>query len=79
MMKAPWEHERSLLQLLEQEDEIVESLNLNHQLYINHSKLFSRKEVLKDIHELKERLYETRKQISMRLNHDISYNIPGDE
>ena len=28
---------------------------------------------------LKERLYETRKQISMRLNHDISYNIPGDE
>ena len=78
-MKAPWEHEKSLLQLLEEEDEIVESLNINLQLYINPGKLLTRDDILKEIHQLKERLYETRKQISMRLNHEISYNIPGDE
>lgn len=76
MIGEAWSYQKSLMDLLDDEDNCVHTLNSLYSLRVDTREYEARKSLDIDIHKTKIELYKCRYEISKRLNRDMDYYIP---
>lgn len=76
LLGEAWDYQKSLKELLDDEACYVYTINQLHAAYKSTHEQEKRKSLKTSIHNVKNNLYECRKEISKRLCYDMNYYVP---